>query len=357
MIAYAKTLTKTSLKVMVIFWSLILAFFSFLIVVGILASLGDTSADENFTYEYQTGNKDSASKILTIPVNGVILGDELDLGEFGSWLDTPGLVYGYQIKTALHRAAEDKDIKAVVLEVNSPGGTIYGSQAIADGIKDYRQKTNQPVVGFVSGLAASGGYWAIVHTDHIVADYGTSTGSIGVITGPFKFYDQVVGEDGGLLGGGVMTEAGIQTNYITAGQFKDLGNPFRKMTETELQALQKTVNNEYDNFVKLVAEQRSMSQDHIRSDIKALMYDPRSAQELGLIDQTGNRDTTYQLTADRAQLKGDEYQIVRLTDDSSFVSEVLGAFHRAPQPHAQSWCAPLSAQILVATNNWADWCP
>src|SRR5690606_18222954 len=127
---------------------------------------------------------------------------------FDLW-DVAGMTYGYRIQQALEAAAKDDGIKGVLLEVDTPGGTIFGSQAIYEGIVRYREKTGRPVIAHVEGLAASGGVWAMVGADEIYADFGTSIGSIGVIGPMLTFYDRPTAFDGGLLGGGVTTERGI----------------------------------------------------------------------------------------------------------------------------------------------------
>lgn len=359
------SLIKSGLKVMVYFWSGFLALVTIFVVLGIITSLGEDSEikPKALTTEYHYGEFDSKNKILSLPITGIILGDKSELGEFSSFLESPALTFGYTIKRQLEEAAENSSIKGVILEINSPGGTIYGSQAIADGVKLYKEKTGNPVTTYVSGMAASGGYWAAAATDHIIADYGTGIGSIGVISGPFKYYDGVIAEEAGLLSGGVVTENGIQSFYITAGESKDLGNPFRKMTDTELGSLQTMVNNEYGVFVTHVAENRDFSPEYVRGELKALLYDSIAAKSNKLIDDIGSREASYAYTAQKAELKKDQYQIVRPKPSVGLIDQLFGAATSLRNPQVQQGlsagmlpCHQLSSVVLAYHGSLSDIC-
>jgi len=295
-----------------------------LIAIG-AAAAGSSDVDTkalNTTHVY--GNEKSINKILTIPLTGVIYGDpETDGGDeglFGSTYNT----YGYEIKQKLRNAIDDTSIKAVVLEINSPGGTIYGSAAISDAISEYKAKTNKPVYAHVTGMAASGAYWAAVGADKIVADLGSMVGSIGVINGGFMVYNNPVALDGGLLGGGVTTTDGIESYYITSGKGKDMGNPFRKPTDEELQVLQQGADNNYAVFVKRVSEKRGIDEQVIRNTIGAYIYDNDTAIERKLLDATGNRETTYTALAKEAKIDQD-FQVVSTRDRRSRLESLLSA--------------------------------
>lgn len=289
---------------------------------------GDNASQLSSGYKYVFGN--GAKQLLSIRIDGTIVGTEADGGGFLTGSDQTS---GYDVKKKLYTAAEDPSIYGVVLEISSPGGTIYGAHAIADGVKYYKQKTNQPVYTYVEGLAASGGYWAAASTDKIFADYGSDVGSIGIIMGPFEYYDKPIAQDGGLLSGGIVTENGIQSTYITAGKSKDLGNPYRKMTDDELKVMQQGVNNEYDNFVSYVSERRDIPGDTIRNQLGALTYDNKTAQSNKLIDGTASREGTYDRLATAAGIH-DDYAVVREESSVSFVKTLLGAITRQPAKQA-----------------------
>jgi protease-4 len=259
--------------------------------------------------DYVAGDKGNHNKLLAIPITGVILGEKTSDGGLFSLTDT---TYGYEIKAKIEAAADRDDIKGIVLEMDTPGGTIFGARAIADAVAAYRSRTGRPVVAYVRSLAASGGMYAMAGADSIVADHGTLVGSIGVIFGPITNYQGVVATDAGVLGPGVETTGGITEEYITAGRSKDLGNPYRKLTDEERRVLQTGVDNSYAEFVDHVAAGRRLSADTIKTDLGALIFDEQTAMAKGLVDQIGNRDDAYEAAADRATLAPGNWQVVRL---------------------------------------------
>lgn len=293
--------------------------FSVIFIGGFIGGLADNENDESVDslaeYHHLYGKEDSDAKFVSIPINGVVMGEQQPGDELFTSFMPEGIVYGYDVKKQLVELADEKNVKGIILEIHSPGGTIFGSQAIVDGINIYQEKTNKPVIAYVGSMAASGGYWIAAAADTIVADHGTSLGSIGVILGPFKYYDGVVSENGGLLAGGVETQNGISTEYITAGTSKDLGNPYRQLTDQERTILQDSVNNSYNLFVNLVAHERELTPEQVRT-LGALIYDDVQALNNKLIDQIGNKDEAYDQLARAANVS--EFEILRRDSSSSF---------------------------------------
>jgi len=306
---------------------------------ALLASLDGGSASstsvspnrETFIY----GKEGSDSRLLSIPISGVIYADQTLDGVSGGLFGGSSGTYGYQIKEQLREAAADENIDGIILEINSPGGTINGSQAIADGVQEYKDKAKKPVYVHISGLAASGGYFAAARADEIIADQGSLTGSIGVISGPFKYYDKVLAEGDGILGGSVVTQNGVEASYITAGGGKDVGNPYRRMTVEEIKNLQDGVNFEYENFVKIVSEARGISLSEVRNTIKAHIYDNGKATELKLIDQVGSREFAYDALAKKAGVEAN-YQVVRQVNQLSFLDAFFGIITGTNRPSAEA---------------------
>lgn len=300
--------------------------FFFIMMIISASTAADPAVAQQPDYKHVYGN--GQQQLLSIKIDGIIVGNETeDLPGFF----TDGYVSGYEIKKRLIQAASDDTINGVVLEINSPGGTIYGSHAIADGVAFYKDKTDKPVYAHIQGTGASGAYWAAVAADEVVADFGSEIGSIGVVVGPFQHYDKVLAEDGGLLSGGVVTQNGIETTYITAGKSKDMGNPYRKLTDAEVASLQKSVNNEYDNFVRYVASQRGISSDTIRNQIGAMIYDNKTAADYKLIDKTASREDVYHELADKAGIK-DDFKVVREETMPGFLEAMFGVItNRQPK--------------------------
>lgn len=330
-----KTIAVVSVGVTTFFATFFLFFIGLVIVVGILAALADPNLSREENYQYIFGKEESDNQLLAIPVTGIILGSKEEVADPFGFLST-GITYGYEVKKALYTAAENPDIKGIVLEINSPGGTIYGARAIADGVAYYKAVAKKPVITHISGLSASGGYWASIAADSVYADYGSTIGSIGIIFGPFKFYDSVVAEDGGAFVGGVVTQNGVETTFITAGRSKDLGNPYRQLTSEELRILQQTVNNEYDNFVDYVRTRRNIEEGVIRNTIGALIYDNETAQTLGLIDRSMNKQQAYITLAKGVGVPSDDWQVVQVQKQPTFFEAFAGVVGRTKQPQTSA---------------------
>jgi protease-4 len=325
-----------------------------LVVIGLALGGGasDTTSASGLQRENVYGN--GTNELLSLKITGPILG-EPDESPFA----LAGETYGYDIKKQLIEAVDENNIKGVVLEINSPGGTIYGAHAIADGVKYYKDKTHKPVYAYIQGVGASGAYWAAVATDRIYADFGSDIGPIGVIMGPFQYYDKPLSIDGGLFGGGVVTQNGIESLNITAGKSKDVGSPYRRLTPDEIYQLQQQVNNDYDVFVGYVSERRSIPEATIRGQIGAMAYDNKTAKSLHLIDETASREDVYNALAEKAGVKAD-FEVTREKTKSGFWSTLLGAVTGKPAKQASSSQTPgactISTLHLAYAGNITDLC-
>lgn len=307
------------------------------LVVAMLAAIGNEETSvlpEKLETKHFYGTENAKDKILVLPIRGVILTDK-DADPLSSLFDMQ-VTYGYSVKETLRLAALDDEVKGVLLLIDSPGGTVVGAKAISDGMVAYKLKTGKPVYAYVGGLAASGSYWAAAGADKIIADTGTTIGSIGVIFGPFKYYKGVTAEDGGAFVGGVITQKGIDTTFITAGKSKDLGNPYRQLTETEIATLQVGVNDAYGEFVKHVSAGRKLEPTVIREQIGAMVFSEQQAGQLGLIDAVGNREAAITAVAQAANIDGREYEVVVPKASGGFLANLLEASNRWVQPNRVS---------------------
>ncbi len=250
------------------------------------------------------------NRVLAITVKGEIDGEPADPAN-----PVPGVAYGYDIAAQLAKAAKDDSVKAVVLVVDSPGGTIYGARAIAEAVDKYRADTKRPIITQVAGAADSGAYWVAASTDAIWSDYGTDIGSIGVISGPFHYYDKVTSVNDPV--DGQVTAGTISSYNITAGAGKDEGDPYRQLTPAERANVQKGVDNDYAAFVNFVAGRRKLAAPVIRTQIGAYSYDPVTALGLKLIDNIAGRNATFDEAARRAGLKLDDYEVVTVPPSGS----------------------------------------
>jgi protease IV len=307
-----------------------------------LASFNPSSIDSyssELPYVYQSGSELSQNKILLINVEGVIL-NQKPIDPLSAILSS-GVVYGYDIKQQLVDATLDDTIKGVVLFVNSPGGTITGSKAIADGVEYFKTTTGKSVVAIGSGLVASGGYWAMSNADSIYLDPGSSIGSIGVIFGPLTRYKNVVSNQE------VATLEGITEEYITSGKGKDLGNPYRDLSEEERSVLQKSVSDAYEDFVNVVATSREISADTVKNSIGAYLYGDKQALELKLVDKVLNIDDSILDFATTQGIEND-YQIVSKEEELDFFSSLLGITAKSSNViKAESICNNLDAALVI----------
>jgi len=218
--------------------------------------------------------------VALVTVEGVITGGTVDLFTAGSSAGS--------VMEQLRLAREDASIAAVLLRINSPGGSAAASQEIADEVKRVRE-AGKPVVASLGDAAASGGYWIAAVTDRIVANPATITGSIGVImeTADLReLYDKI----------------GIDFHVFKSGPLKDMGSPARDITPEERDVFQGMVNDIYSQFVQVVAEGRRMTEEEVRRLADGRVFTGRQAVELGLVDDLGNYYEALRILAEMAGL-------------------------------------------------------
>lgn len=270
-----------------------------------LVSGGPDSGSADPVTETVWGDPGAEFRLIAVPVTGVILGGESDGATFG------GSTYGYEVADTIDALDED-DADGLILELNTPGGTIHGSRAIADAVERYQERTGNQVMAHVQGMSASGGVYAMAGADEIVADHGSQVGSIGVIMGPFQRFRDVTAIPGSLLDPGVETRGGITEEYLSRGRGKDLGNPFRDMTEEERAVLGQGLDREYAEFVAWVAEARGIPEQTIVDELGAFVFDGQTAVERGLVDRVLGRDEAYRFAAELNDVDPDDTRVERV---------------------------------------------
>lgn len=188
---------------------------------------------------------------------------------------------GDDIVRMLDAIAEDEDSwDGVILELDTPGGSVLASEEITDAIGRLKDETDLEILSWMRGTAASAGYYVSAATDHIVASEHTFTGSIGVI---LEYY--VVQE--------LADEIGVEAVTIKSGKLKDIGNPLRKATPEERALFQAIIDEAYDSFVGVVADGRDLDEAEVRRLADGRIYTGKQAKELDLVDTLGLRRTAY----------------------------------------------------------------
>ena len=225
-------------------------------------------------------------KILIVDISGII-SDEGKHG-FGFLSDEPNTVS--RIKEELTTAAQDGNIKAVLLRINSPGGTVTASDIIYHEIEQFKKTSGLPVIACIMDLGASGGYYVAVSADKIVAHPTTVTGSIGVIMLHLSVE-------------GLMKKIGVTDTSIKTGEHKDMGSPFKTMTEEEQNIFLGVLDDMYQKFLAVIAKNRpGLSMEKLRPLADGRIYTARQALEFGLIDQVGYLDDAVSLAKEAAGL-------------------------------------------------------
>jgi protease IV len=209
-------------------------------------------------------------------------------------------------------SAVDPDVKAILLVVNSPGGSVVASDVIYNELKNVQK----PIVVLFGETAASGGYYISMAGDYIIANPNTLAGSIGVIS-TFPNAEEL------------LEKVGVEMNVVISGDAKDFGSLYRDMTPEELEYWQALIDETYDGFVEIVAEGREMTEEEVRSLADGHVYTGRKALELGLVDALGYEQDAINKAATLGLISG-EPRVIRYSTRGGFLS-LLGGVANMPQ--------------------------
>lgn len=225
------------------------------------------------------------SKIALIYAVGEIASGESSDGPSGTVAGSDTLI------NAIRDAEEDELVKAVVLRVDSPGGSTVASDVIWRELMLLREA--KPLVVSMSDLAASGGYYISMPGHAIVAQPGTLTGSIGVFTGKYVV-------------GGTLQKLGIGAEWTSSGRNATTDSPFSSFTPREREEIQGQIQAFYEQFVEKVAEARQSTPEDVHEVAQGRVWTGRQAKEIGLVDELGGLDTAVRLARERAKLPASE---------------------------------------------------
>ncbi|MDP2689834.1 MAG: signal peptide peptidase SppA [Deltaproteobacteria bacterium] len=245
------------------------------------------------------------AKILLMDISGVI-SEESGVNALG--VETERKLTE-RVREELDMAAADDSVKAVVLRINSPGGSVTTSDIISHELKKFKEKKKIPVVAELMDVAASGGYYVAARADEIIAHPTTVTGSIGVIAYNFD-------------ASGLMTKVGIVNETVRSGEKKDIGSPLRPMTEGERRILQSVIDSMYERFLDVIMEGRAGR--FTREDLKGLadgrIFTAPQALKHKLIDSIGYLDDAVEAAKKRAGVE--EATIITYAPRSSYKSNI-----------------------------------
>lgn len=231
-------------------------------------------------------DQSSSSVVGVIRIEGSIVGTA-ESGYLGGTASSTNLM------RQLRQARDDKEVVAVVLRINSPGGSAVASQEVGVEV-DRLKEAGKKVVVSMGDVAASGGYWIAAGADKIVANPATMTGSLGVIMEMQNYQ-------------GLMDKLGLKSDPIKSGPHKDIGSPTRPITEEERRLLQEMVNDIYDQFIDVVAKGRAakLSREQVIQLADGRIFTGRQALELGLVDELGNYYDAVRIAGQLAGIKGE----------------------------------------------------
>ncbi|MEZ4600528.1 MAG: signal peptide peptidase SppA [Syntrophotaleaceae bacterium] len=222
---------------------------------------------------------------ISSPSGSFTLGDKIGFVEVNG-----AILASEDIVEQLNAFREDDSIKGVVLRINSPGGGVSPSQEIYQEVKALAAA--KPVVVSMASVAASGGYYIAVPAHRILANPGSITGSIGVIMEFTNLQE-------------LFQKIGLKSQVVKSGQYKDIGSPFRPMSEVDRQLLQNLIGDVHEQFVTAVAEGRRLEVQQVREIADGRIFTGRQAMESGLVDQLGGYQEAIRVTAELAGIEGE----------------------------------------------------
>ncbi len=224
------------------------------------------------------------------------------------------------------KTVEERKFPALLLRIDSPGGTVGDSQEIYSALKRLQKKVK--IVASFGNISASGGVYIGMGAEHIMANPGTITGSIGVIIRGNNLE-------------GLLDKVGVSFKVIKSGPYKDILSFDRELTDPEKQILQELIDTSYQQFVQTVAEARNLNVETVKSFADGRIFTGQQAIELGIVDRLGTEEDARRWTAELAQLDPDKTECFTLEKAKPLINRVLGNNKLAPNS-------------IVAANQWLE---
>jgi protease-4 len=223
-------------------------------------------------------------KVLLLDLAGVLAEEPLFTLE-----SRPQVPLLARVREELEKAEADPRVRALVLRINSPGGTVTASDILYHEVTRFKEQRKVPVVASILDVGASGGYYVALAADRIVAHPTTVTGSIGVL--------MLTVNSGGLL-----EKIGVSASYVKSGEYKDMGSPFRNLRPEERAIFQDLIDRFYARFVQLVARSRKLDEARVRAIADGRVHTSAEALALGLVDRIGYLEDAIEMAKTAAGL-------------------------------------------------------
>ncbi|MFN3909753.1 MAG: signal peptide peptidase SppA [Candidatus Anstonellaceae archaeon] len=294
-----------------IFVYILLAFALGAIVFGVMLLLGD------FSSSFNTPQLGSEGCIAQLDIKGEIVSYEIEPDIFGQ---TSSLTSSLEVKRLIEEADKKSNIKGILIVIDSPGGSVLGSQEIYKALKN----SKKPKVAYLREIAASGGYYAALGTDYIIAEPSTLTGSIGARMTLIELTD-------------LFQKIGYNQTNIKSGELKDIGDPSKKPTEKEIQLLQNLVNETFEDFKQalLINRANKLDQNKLEDIYSAAIFSGKQAFEIGLVDQIGEKEDAINKISELAKSKKKLLICESEKRKGGFLSSLLNSFTQILSPKVQ----------------------
>lgn len=216
--------------------------------------------------------------VALISINGIITSERVKT--FGQSTASSSAIVKF-----IENADKNPRIKAIIFEINSPGGSPVATEEIANAIK----RTNKTTVAWIREIGTSGAYWIASSTDKIVANRMSITGSIGVIASYLEF-------------SGLLDHYNVTYERLIAGKYKDIGTPFKPLSREEKALFQKQLDKLHDYFISSIAKNRNLPEDKVKELATGMFYLGEEAKELGLVDVLGGKEEAKKIIEDKLNI-------------------------------------------------------
>jgi len=229
-----------------------------------------------------------SGNVAVVPIKGLITTESDGVSMLGSQYTSSQKVISW-----LEKAAESEGIKAILLEINSPGGSPVATDEIVQAVKE--AKATKPVYAVIRETGASGAYWVATAADKIIAERMSITGSIGVIGSYLEF-------------SGLIDDYNVTYQRLVAGKYKDAGSKYKELTPDERALIQKKIDIIYEIFVADVAANRNMPLSKVRLLADGSIYIGTEALQLGLVDYLGTKEDAIKMIESDLNIVADVYE-------------------------------------------------